>query len=97
MIIHLKYQLQILNTNTMKTKDFLVNVAINLFVDYYRVWGKHTTCGSPMRVLPVPGGPNSSSPLGGPRSPVKMSLKQAGNLGQLESKVCHGKFKIVIC
>lgn len=29
-----------------------------------------------MRVLPVPGGPNNSRPLGGPRKPVKISLQQ---------------------
>ena len=28
----------------------------------------------PMRVFPVPGGPNNRSPLGGPRRPVKISL-----------------------
>ena len=30
----------------------------------------------PSSVLPVPGGPNSSRPLGGPSKPVKMSLDQ---------------------
>ena len=29
----------------------------------------------PIKVLPVPGGPNSSRPFGGPRKPVNMSLK----------------------
>ena len=29
----------------------------------------------PIRVLPVPGGPKRRRPLGGPRNPVKMSLK----------------------
>ena len=28
----------------------------------------------PMRVLPVPGGPNNSKPLGGPLKPVNISL-----------------------
>lgn len=27
----------------------------------------------PINVFPVPGGPNSKIPLGGPRSPVKIS------------------------
>ena len=30
----------------------------------------------PISVLPVPGGPNNNKPFGGPRSPVKMSLKK---------------------
>ncbi len=29
----------------------------------------------PMRVFPVPGGPNRSNPFGGPRKPVNISLK----------------------
>jgi hypothetical protein len=28
----------------------------------------------PMSVFPVPGGPNKSNPLGGPRRPLKISL-----------------------
>ena len=33
----------------------------------------------PMRVLPVPGGPNNSSPLGGARIPVKISGLSIGS------------------
>ena len=29
----------------------------------------------PIKVFPVPGGPNSSKPFGGPLKPVKMSLE----------------------
>ena len=29
----------------------------------------------PISVFPVPGGPNNNNPLGGPRKPLKMSLK----------------------
>ena len=29
----------------------------------------------PIKVFPVPGGPNRSKPFGGPLSPVKMSLQ----------------------
>lgn len=29
----------------------------------------------PIRVLPVPGGPNNNRPLGGPLNPVKISLQ----------------------
>ena len=32
----------------------------------------------PMRVLPVPGGPNSRIPLGGPLRPLNMSLYVRG-------------------
>lgn len=30
----------------------------------------------PMRVFPVPGGPNNRRPLGGPLRPVKISLQR---------------------
>ena len=35
-----------------------------------------STLGLPMSVFPVPGGPNNNKPFGGPRKPVKISLKQ---------------------
>ena len=34
----------------------------------------------PIKVLPVPGGPNNKRPFGGPRSPVKISLKTNKNI-----------------
>ena len=30
----------------------------------------------PIKVFPVPGGPNNKIPLGGPRKPLKMSLQE---------------------
>ena len=36
----------------------------------------------PISVFPVPGGPNNNNPLGGPRSPLNISLEKE-----------HGHFK----